>query len=382
MIGAGGVRAQAVLAVAARAGLIENWLAIDSHWRGRERLACERLGVPMAELDLLEEPERLRELIRGVALVVNLAGPSYRTGTAVLDACIEAGCDYLDICDDAGVTREMLDRHGSARAAGVRALIGMGGAPGLSNVLIRAGVEWLGGGDEVNVSWIVDVADLTHSSLQQVWHMFVPPGSETVPAWEELSLRSAKFPEPFGERLVIGLNQPEQITVPHFLGLGTVRGFGSVVPEDTLVVNWALARLGGSGGGGGESRDGVEAAIPPLSSQLYERYLATRAPTDYMGSGLVVDVWSGEEGVRFASAESIGVEESAGVPTAAGIALMLKGGPQEAGVKAPECLDPAVFFSYLGRLARGTGSLGAYRLWGSEEGVRIQIRDILMTRTH
>jgi Saccharopine dehydrogenase NADP binding domain len=372
VIGAGGARAQAVLEIAGRAGLVGNWLAADRHWRGSERRACERLGIRMVELDLLEEPERLQKLAGDAALVVNLAGPSFRIGTAVLDACIEAGCDYLDICDDAEVTREMLARDGAARAAGVRALIGMGGAPGLSNVLIRTGFEWLGAADEVSLSWVADVADVNHASLQQLWRTFAPVDSDgrrrSVPAWEELILRSAKFPEPFGERLVIGLAHPEQITVPRFLGVETVRGFGSIVPEDSLVVNWALARSGASSG--------------EDASELYGRYLATRAPTDYLGSGLVVDVWSGEEGVRFASADRSGLSESAGVPTAAGILLMLEGGPDECGVIAPECLDPAAFFSRLGRLSSTTGALGAYRLWGSEEGVRIGIRDLLTTRTH
>jgi saccharopine dehydrogenase-like NADP-dependent oxidoreductase len=372
VIGAGGARAQGVLEIAGRAGVIGNWLAADRHWRGSERYTCERLGMRTVELDATEEPGRLRELARDTALVVNLAGPSYAIGTAVLDACIEAGCDYLDICDDPEVTREMLARDEAAGEAGVRALVCMGGAPGLSNVLIRAGAEWLGEADEVSLSWVADVADVTEASLEQLWRLFAPVDSEgerqPVPAWEELSLSSAKFPEPFGERLVLALAHSEQVTVPNFLGVETVRSFGSIVPEDSMVVNWALARLGASGGGG--------------ASDLYRRYLATRAPTDYLGSGLVVDVWSGEEGVRFASADRSGLPESAGVPTAAGILLMLEEGPDEPGVIAPECLEPAEFFRRLGRLSRGGGSLGAYRLWGSEEGVRIGIRDLLTTRTH
>lgn len=372
VIGAGGVRAQAVLEVASRAIAVDGWVAADRHWRGNERLTCERLGMRTLTLDLLEEPERLRESIAGAALVVNLTGPFYRTGTAVLDACIETGCDYLDICDDLGVTAEMLARDEDAQAAGVRALIGMGGAPGLSNVLIRAGTEWLGAADEVSLSWVADVADVTASSLEQLWRMLAPVdrngGRRPVPAWDELSLSSAKFPEPFGERLVIALAHPERVTLPRFLGIETVCSFGAIAPEDSLVVNWALARLGASSGGDG--------------SDLYRRYLAHRAPTEYLGSGLVVDVWSGEEGVRFASADRAGLGESAGVPTVAGILLMLEGGPTEPGVIAPECLEPAEFFRRLALLSRGAASLGAYRLWGSEEGVRIEIRDLLSTRTH
>jgi saccharopine dehydrogenase (NAD+, L-lysine-forming) len=351
LVGADGARAKAALQAAKRDGSSSDWRALEP--------------------DVLDRPGRLRKLVQGAALVVNLAAPAHRTGPAVLDACIEAGCDYLDICDDAGATRQMLARNEAARSAGVRALVGMGAAPGLSSVLIRAGAEWLGGADEVSLSWVVDAAEVDRPSLHQLRRLFSPagPGGElgAVPAWEELSLRSVEFPAPFGERLVVGLAQPEQVTLPHFLGIETVRCYGSVVPEDSFVVNWALARLGAS------EEEGEE---------LYGRYLRTLPSGKRLGSAFVLDVWSGEEGVRFSSADSSGLSEAVGVPAAAGIALMLEGGPDEAGVIAPECLDPSEFFRCLGRFSRRTGSLGAYRLWGSEEGVRIPIRDLLSTRTH
>jgi hypothetical protein len=386
VIGAGGAQAQAMLEAAGRAGAVDKWVAVDRAWRDREKYACQELGMRTVELDLLEEPDRLRELILDAALVANFAGPYYRTGTAVLEACIDAGCDYLDICDDADATLEMLARDEAARAAGIRALIGMGSSPGITNILVRAARDWLGEADEVSLSWIVDVADVNDAALQHFWHIFAPigPGGERrpVPAWEDLSLRTVTFPEPLGERLVIGLSHPEPITVPRFLGIETVRNFGSIVPEDSLVVNWSLARLGAAGGPGDQlAVDGSEVPIPTLASGLYRRYLETRAPTEYLGGGLVVDVWSGEEGVRFASADKTSMDESTGVPAAAGILLMLEGGPEEPGVIAPECLDPGEFFPRLGRSSRGTGSLGAYRLWGNEQGVRIRIRDLLKTRT-
>ena len=333
MIGAGGARAQAMIDIACRDGVVDGWLAADRTWREGGRRACEELGMRTIELDLLEEPDRLREIARGAALVVNFAGPYYRTGAAVLDACIEVGCDYLDICDDTAATREMLTRDEAARAAGVRALVGMGASPGISNVLVRAATEWLGAADEVSLSWVVDVADVKAASLQHFWHTFAPTGADgrpgPVPAWEDLSLRTASFPEPLGERLLIGLAHPEQVTIPRFLGIDAVRSYGSIVPEDSLVVNWALARMGASGDEGDRARmDDSEAGALAPAAELYRRYRENRAPTDYLGSGLVLDVWAGEEGVRFASAGRTNMNEATGVPAATGIALMLEGGPK------------------------------------------------------
>ncbi len=376
-----------MLRAAARAAAIDRWVAVDCAWGEQQKRNCELLGMRTVELDLLAEPNRLRDLALDATLVANFAAPYYRTGTAVLDVCVEAGCDYVDVCDEADATVALLERDEGVRAAGIRALIGMGSSPGVTNVLVRAARDWLGEADEVSLSWVVDVGDVSDAALEHFWRIFAPTGTDgmrrTVPAWEELELRTVEFPPPLGDRLVVGLSHPESITVPRFLGIETVRNFGSVVPEDSLVVGWALARLGASGSEEAQLALGdSEQPLPALASELYQRYLTTHAPAASLGSGLVVDVWAGEEGVRFASADRVGMDESSGIPAAAGILLMLEAGPEETGVMAPECLDPVEFFPRLGRFSNGRGALGAYRMWGSEEGVRISIRDLLSTRIH
>lgn len=376
-----------MLGTAARAEEITGWVGVDRAWDPSAKRFCELLGMRTVELDPIEEPNRLRELALDAKLVANFAGSYHRTAPAVLDACIDARCDYLDVCDEADATLAMLERDEAARAAGIRALIGMGSSPGVTNVLIRAARDWLGEADEVSLSWVVDVSDLSETALQRFWQVFAPVGpdgpSRFVPAWEDLDLRTVEFPEPLGERLVIGLARPEAVTVPRFLGIETVRNFGSVVPEDSLVVGWALARLGASGDEDARlALNGSEVPVPTLASELYQRYLGARAPAASLGGGLVVDVWSGEEGVRFAAAARIAMEEATGIPAAAGIMLMLEAGPDDPGVMAPECLDPVEFFPRLGRFSAGKGALGAYRMWGSEEGVRISVRDLLSTRIH
>jgi hypothetical protein len=387
VIGAGGAQAQAMLGAADRAGAIVGWVAADRSWRPDGKAACERLGMTTVEVDVLAEGDRLRDLAADAALVANFAGPYYRTGTAVLEACIDARCDYLDICDDADATLDLLALDGAAKTAGVRALVGMGSSPGITNALVRAAVDSLGRADEVDLCWIVDVADVNAAALRHFWHIFSPVAADgsrgPVPAWDELNLRTASFPAPLGDRLVVELSHPEPITVPRFLDVEVVRNYGSIVPEDSLVVNWALSRLGADGGEGAEVElDGAVTGIPTVAGALYDRYLEQRQPTPYLGGGLVVDVWDGENGIRFASADESSMEESTGIPAAAGIVLMLEGGPEGGGVIAPECLEPADFFAALGRTSRGTGSLGAYRLENGAQGEKIRIRDLLQTRSY
>lgn len=80
--------------------------------------------------------------MRGMDLVVNSTGPYFRFGVTILKSAIDAGCDYVDICDDPYPTLQMLDLDAQARAAGVTALIGAGASPGIANMLaVVAGWE-------------------------------------------------------------------------------------------------------------------------------------------------------------------------------------------------------------------------------------------------
>src|SRR5262245_8399736 len=194
VIGAGGSQAQAMLAAAARGTDVSRWLAIDRAWRAETRSTTQRLGIATSELDVLASAAELYELLAATRTVANLAGPYYRTGTAVLDAAIQAGTDYVDICDDADVTLPMLERGPAAEAAGVRALIGMGSSPGTSNVLIRAALDHLGSAEDVDISWTVDINDMTDAAARHFWHCFnLVDGDGTVhpaPSWAHLDRKA------------------------------------------------------------------------------------------------------------------------------------------------------------------------------------------------
>lgn len=379
LVGGGGLQAQALMTAAARAADLSSWAAVDRAWQPDRRAAATELGLAIETCDMLEEPQRLRELVGSSRLVVNCAGPFYRTGGAALDACIETGVDYLDICDDADATLELLGRDDAAREAGVRALIGMGSSPGVTNVLVRAAADALGGADEVEICWVVDVGDVSNAAIQHFWHIFalVDEHGERQPvaAWDRLSTRRVEFPEPVGSSTLLELSHPEPITLPRFLGVKSVRNYGGITPEDTLFVNWALARSGADGSGSGEV-GGATYPIPELAAALHRAYMGLREPTPYLGGGLVVEVRRGGEGFRFASADSISMEESTGTPAAAGALMMLAGEGPEPGVRAPECLDPAAFFPALGRVSRSTGSLALHRLEGGRPTERLRIREL------
>lgn len=384
VIGGGGLQAAAMFEAADRAADLSRWLAIDRSWRPDRRQAVEALGVATAVCDVLNDPEGLRDLTGQATIVANFAGPFYLTGGAVLDACIDTGAHYLDICDDADATLDLLARHERVASAGIRALVGMGSSPGVTNVLARAAVEALDRpAPSVDICWVVDVEDVSNAAIEHFWHIFGQVDGDghrhPVPAWEDLKTKQVEFPAPIGTRTVIELSHPEPITLPRFLNVAQVRNHGGLTPDDALVVCWALARLGADRPGT-VSVDGQEATISVAARALYEQYRERRQPAPYLGGGLVIDVHADGDGYRFSSGDRTSMEESTGTPAAAGILLMLSEEDElPPGVSAPECLAPPAFFSSLGRVSRGSGSLKLRRLEAGQPTDSLRIRDLFAT---
>ncbi|MFZ5810774.1 MAG: saccharopine dehydrogenase family protein [Thermodesulfobacteriota bacterium] len=100
-----------------------------------EKVVVRCQGPARAEAVDVTDHDALLCLMRQTDLVLNCVGPFFRFGPPILQAAIEAGVDYLDICDDPEPTRIMLDQDARARDAGVTAIIGMGASPGVTNLL-------------------------------------------------------------------------------------------------------------------------------------------------------------------------------------------------------------------------------------------------------
>ena len=62
----------------------------------------------VTRIDVTQRTE-LKSVMRGADLVMNCVGPFFRFGVPVLKAAIEAGVDYLDICDDPEPTKRCMN---------------------------------------------------------------------------------------------------------------------------------------------------------------------------------------------------------------------------------------------------------------------------------
>ena len=72
----------------------------------------------------------------------------------MLAACIVAGVDYVDVCDDRRATEVRLGLHEAAQAAGITALIDTGTFPGIDNVLAADALARLPQADDVRLYFV------------------------------------------------------------------------------------------------------------------------------------------------------------------------------------------------------------------------------------
>jgi len=110
--------------------------------------------VKMMELDAgnTENVAKLAQAER-VDTVVNCAW--YQTNLSVMGACLRAGAHYTDLGGLFDFTLKQLQLHEKWKDAGIKATIGLGSTPGLTNIAGAAGAAKLDRVDTINIccSW-------------------------------------------------------------------------------------------------------------------------------------------------------------------------------------------------------------------------------------
>lgn len=349
-----------------RAGLpAARIVAVDRHFDGDALAELVGRRAELRLLDLLRDGDALRALLQEADLLLNLAGPFYVLGTTVLDAAIAAAVPLcVDICDDIDATADLLAHDAAARAAGTCAVVGMGSAPGTTNLLVKLALQHLPPGPRsADIAWCAPGRDLTPGIFRHLVHCFrtALPGRQRVPDWAELQPREVVFPEPIGRLEVALLGHPEPLTLQRYLDCPTVLRGGMTQPG-LLHRSWALARECDSGLPVEDAWRALHAALPAAGD----------APA---WSGMCIDTFAGGQGLRFDSATTISMEQSTAVPAVGAALMLLQGESPGAGVWAPEALDPRRFFDHANRVSPGGGGLRAWRLGrDGERGERVALR--------
>ncbi|BAZ48286.1 hypothetical protein NIES4103_08940 [Nostoc sp. NIES-4103] len=257
-----GVMTDRVLILGGR-GRIGSSVALDlaSHTQakititGRSPETVKGVSLPLGErvqflvLDLAEV-DKLREAIANSDVVIHCAGPFHYRDANVLKICIEQGVNYVDVSDHRSYTSKALNYHEQAAAAGVTAIINTGIFPGVSNSMVRQGVEQFDKPEKIHLSYLVSgsggagvtVMRTTFLGLQHQFQAWIDGEWRVVKPYSEREV--IDFPPPYGQSGVYWFDMPETFTLPHaFPSVKTViTKFGSV-PDFYNHMTWITAHV-------------------------------------------------------------------------------------------------------------------------------------------
>ena len=312
-------------------------------------------------------------LLQGYDAVINAA--QYYVNLNVMRACLKAGAHYNDLGGMFHTTREQLKLSEDFKKAKLTAVLGIGAAPGITNVLARYGYDQL---DEVEIVQVSDAGiDLTDMKGIDV---FTPPYSiRTI--MEEYTDESVQFLD--GEyRTLPPLSGRMEIEFPSPIGrqicIHTLHSEPATIPESfknkgVKEVTWRLSLpaefeeraqfLASVGFGSKQSLkvQGVDVVPVEVLAAVIEKQLEDKL------KGVALEVHD-EECLRaqvigkkngrnvectvdclVATHSRWGVSHATSVPPAIAAEMQVKG-DVEPGVWGPEqAIDPLKFFKELGK---------------------------------
>lgn len=298
--------------------------------------------------------------IRAADVVVNCAGPFYKTAVAVARAAVEAKVNYIDICDDYEAAQILFasDIDAAAKAAGITVLTGMGSDPGTNNVLVKWYADRLDRVDEIYLYWVVSIAELAGAAWDHSLHMVLG----RIPQYIDGQLVEVDggggeeiehFLEPLGECLISYVGHPQPITIPKY-----IQGVKTVVIKGALIPVWVDRLIKEQKAMGLLANEPVDVrgnkVVPyDLALKLWDTIPQDR-DNGPQASGLKVIVKGERQGKQVTyTADIVGrMAPGTGLPASIAALMMDAGEVTVKGVVAPEgCIDPDMFLSEL--LKRG-----------------------------
>jgi saccharopine dehydrogenase (NAD+, L-lysine-forming) len=138
VLGGAGAMGRATVYDLARSGV--NVLLLDANLDAAKTIA-RRYGAGRTEATTVDarDPAALAARVAGASVLIN-AGP-YVFNLSVMDAALRAGAHYIDLGGLFHTTRKQLKLDAAFRRKRLLAVLGMGSAPGILNVLARAAAD-------------------------------------------------------------------------------------------------------------------------------------------------------------------------------------------------------------------------------------------------
>lgn len=183
-------------------------------------------GATGRQLDVTQSAS-IAEALEGVAVVVSCID---QPGRKLFRAALQRGLGYTDITphlNALGRGAAYDEVVAAARASGARIVLGTGIVPGISNVIVRALAEMLGGADAIETALLLNADDVSGPAsfeyfLQELAMTFVVRVKGTDRRTRPFSAPTVvEFPQPIGRRYCYLFPFSDQVLYPHTMAVRT-----------------------------------------------------------------------------------------------------------------------------------------------------------------
>ena len=342
ILGAGGTIAPAIVRDLAESDEVTSLRLLDLDLRRAEAVAMEH-GGGKAQARQADATANLADQLAGCEVLVNSA--AYRINLAAMRACLEAGCHYMDLGGLYHVTAEQLELSGEFARQGRLALLGIGSAPGKTNLLAARAVRELPG-EPVSISILAAGRDLEAPSgisfpyalrtlLDEI--TMAPMALINGHPKEMRPLQGgplADFGDPIGEAETIFTLHSEVLTFGDSFGAPNVTFALSLSPQ-------VLESLKGLAGASEERiAEVARSASPPSANTVSIHVVEVAGPEAIVRARSVTppnEAWGLGGGIV-----------STATPAAAAVRMLARGSITARGALPPEsCIDPDEMFAEL-----------------------------------
>jgi lysine 6-dehydrogenase len=342
VLGAGGTIARAIVRDLAESPEVTGIVSIDRDGPAAERVADEQ-AAGKVRVVRADARDGLAGAIDGCRVLVNAA--NYRINLEAMEAALEAGCHYVDLGGLYWMTARQLELDERFIAANLVGVLGMGGAPGKTNVMAARAVRELGepveeieisaagrdplAGERLRLPYslptLIDELSMAAVVLREGKPVELPP---------RFSGGAVEFPDPIGRAETIYTLHSELQTLGRSFAVKRASFRLSLPPA-------LLSRLEGLVGAGEDELAAVAAeSLPPSAVAIATHVVEARSANRVVRVTAInrpVEAWGLGGGIV-----------STAAPAAAVVRLIARGKIEPVGVLPPEdCVEPEDLFPEL-----------------------------------
>jgi saccharopine dehydrogenase-like NADP-dependent oxidoreductase len=218
----------------------------------KARKIAEEMGSKFSSCKLdANDHGAVVEAMKGHNVAICYVGPFYYFEKKLASCAIEAGINYVSICDDYDAYLDVTGLEEDAKNAGVKVLTGFGNSPGITQILARKGYKEIKNPYRINVNWCAGSNEAAGpSNLTHLFHIFNGTTLQLIDGKETRvktgkAKKTVEFPPPIGKAAVYYTGHAESVAIPRNLpGLEEVTLHGGVKPNYIVKLIKAMSALG------------------------------------------------------------------------------------------------------------------------------------------